>query len=376
MTTAGAHDAGIRHYGAPMTPAGAHDAGIGHRGAPMRGRRLRRVGLVAGLALLLVGMTAGPAAAHAVGTGTEASNYRTTVHGIEPGTPGLSARTVAGEQLELTNRSDREVVVLGYRLEPYLRIGRDGVFENQRSPSTYTNRFRTAPASIPAEFDPEAPPEWRRVGDGPSAAWHDHRAHWAGPDPPAVTARPRILHVVVPDWQVPLRQGDQTMVVRGDIAWVPGPSPWPWVLTAVALFAAALAAAGGYRRPKVLALVALVAVAADMVHTAGALLASTAPLAAELYGTVTSAAGWVVAGLAAWRLLRGRADSGLLYLLLGGVFLTLAGALPDLSALARSQLASGFGPVATRAAITVTLGLGAAMVVAGIAGFRRARVPA
>jgi len=119
--------------------------------------------------------------------------------------------------------------------------------------------------------------------------------------------------------------------------------------------------------------VAIVAVAADVVHTAGALLASTAPLAAQLYGTATAAAGWVVSGVAAYRLLRGRADTGLIYLLLGGVFLTLAGALPDLPALARSQLPSGFGPVVTRAAITFTLGLGAAMVVAGLAGFRTPR---
>jgi hypothetical protein len=339
----------------------------------VRGHRARRAGLVVGLGLLLLGVSAGPAAAHAIGTGTEASNYRTGIRGIDQGTLGIAVRTVAGEQLELVNRSDQEVVVLGYRLEPYLRIGPGGVFENQRSPSTYTNRFRSAPGEIPPEFDAKAAPEWRRVGDGPSAAWHDHRAHWTGPDPPAVKASPGTSHVIVPDWQIPVRQGELTMVIRGDITWVPGPSPWPWALAAVALFAAALAAAGGYRRPKVLAVVALVAVAADMVHTAGALLASTAPLAAELYGTVTSAAGWVVAGLAAWRLLRGRADSGLLYLLLGGVFLTLAGALPDLPALGRSQLASGFGPVVTRAAITFTLGLGAAMVVAGLAGFRSPR---
>ena len=335
--------------------------------------RLRRAGLVAGLALLLVGTMAGPAAAHALGTGTEASNYRTGVHGIEQGTPGLSVRTVAGGQLELTNRSPQEVLVLGYRLEPYLRVGPDGVFENQRSPSTYTNRFATAPATIPPEFDPDAEPEWRRIADGPTAVWHDHRAHWTGPDPAAVAANPRAVQVVVPQWQIPLRQGSRTMVVRGDVTWVPGPSPWPWALAAVALFAAALAAAGGYRRPRVLAVVALVAVAADMVHTAGALVASTAPVATELYGILTSVAGWVVAGLAAWRLLRGRADTGLIYLLLGGVFLTLAGALPDLSALGRSQLASGFGPLTTRAAITVTLGLGAAMVVAGLAGFRAPR---
>ena len=339
----------------------------------MTRRLLRRGGMVAGLALLLVGAAAGPAAAHAVGTGTEASNYRTTVHGIDPGPPGISVRAVAGGLLELTNRSNEEVLVLGYRLEPYLRVGPGGVFENQRSPSTYTNRFRTAPTSIPPEFDPQAAPEWRRIGDGPSAGWHDHRAHWTGPTPPLVKASPGALHVVVPDWEVPLRQGDRTMVVRGDITWVPGPAPWPWLLAAVGLFAAALAAAGGYSRPKVLAVVAIVAVAADVVHTAGALLASTAPLAPQLYGTATAAAGWVVSGVAAYRLLRGRADTGLIYLLLGGVFLTRAGALPDLPALARSQLPSGLGPVVTRAAITFTLGLGAAMVVAGLAGFRSPR---
>jgi hypothetical protein len=358
-----------------MSRAGAHDGAGAGRGAPGRGRVLRRAGLAAGLALVLVGTAAGPAAAHAIGSGAEASNYRTTVRGIDRGVPGLSVRVVAGGQLELTNRSDQEVLVLGYRLEPYLRIGPGGVFENRRSPSTYTNRFPTAPASIPAEFDAKAAPEWRRVSEEPTAVWHDHRAHWTGPDPAAVTANPKALQVVVPDWQIPLRQGDRTMVVRGDVTWVPGPSPWPWALAAVALFAGALAAAGGYRRPRVLAVVALVAVAADMVHTAGALLASTAPPAAELYGILTSIAGWALAGLAAYRLLRGRADTGLLYLLLAGVFLTLAGAVPDLSALARSQLASGFGPTATRAAITFTLGLGAAMVVAGLAGFRAPRRP-
>jgi hypothetical protein len=333
-----------------------------------RRRRLRRAALVAGLALVLVGATAGSAAAHAIGTGTEASNYWTVVRGIDQGVPGLSVRAVPGGLLELTNRGP-EVTVLGYRLEPYLRVGPDGVFENQRSPSSYTNRFRTTPTSIPSEFDPQAAPDWRRIGDGPSVTWHDHRAHWTGPDPPAVTAAPRAMHVVVPDWQVPLRRGDRTMVAHGDITWVPGPSPWPWALAAVALFAAALAAAGGYRRPRVLAVVALVAVLADVVHTAGALLASSAPLATELYGSLTSAAGWAVAGFGAYRLLRGKADTGLLYVLLGGVFLTLAGALPDLPALGRSQVTSGFGAVATRAAITFTVGLGAALVAAGVAGF-------
>jgi hypothetical protein len=276
------------------------------------GRALR----AAAAAAVLVGATAGPAAAHVIGGGAEPINYRTGVRGIEPAVPGLEARTVApGDRLELVNGTGQEVLVLGYRLEPYLRVGPDGAFENRRSPSAYANRFATAPASIPAEFDAAAAPQWRRIGDRPRVAWRDHRARWSGPDPQAVTAR-------------------------------------------------------GPRRPRVLAAVALLAVAADAVHTAGALLASDAPLSAELNGTVTTVAGWAVSGLAAWRLLRGRAESAAVFLLLGGVLLTLAGALPDLTALARSQLPTAVGPAVTRAAIAVTLGLGTAMVVAGLLGFR------
>jgi hypothetical protein len=325
----------------------------------------------AAAAAVLVGATAGPAAAHVIGGGAEPINYRTGVRGIEPAVPGLEARTVApGDRLELVNGTGQEVLVLGYRLEPYLRVGPDGAFENRRSPSAYANRFATAPASIPAEFDAAAAPQWRRIGDRPRVAWRDHRARWSGPDPQAVTAARGRRHVVTPNWQIPLRLGERTLLLEGDVTWVPGPSPWPWALAAAAVFAAALAAARGPRRPRVLAAVALLAVAADAVHTAGALLASDAPLSAELNGTVTTVAGWAVSGLAAWRLLRGRAESAAVFLLLGGVLLTLAGALPDLTALARSQLPTAVGPAVTRAAIAVTLGLGTAMVVAGLLGFR------
>ena len=118
-------------------------------------------------------------------------------------------------------------------------------------------------------------------------------------------------------------------------------------------------------------MVALVAVAADMVHTAGALLASTARSRPSCTGPSPRPPagwwpGWPPTGCSAGT------DASLIYLLLGGVFLTLAGALPDLPALARSQLDSGFGPVVTRVAITVTLGLGAAMVAAGLAGSEHA----
>jgi hypothetical protein len=335
------------------------------------GRALR----VAVAAAVLVGATAGPAAAHVIGTGAQPTNYRTGVRGIEPAVPGLEARNLTGDRLELVNETGDEVLVLGYRQEPYLRVGPGGAFENRRSPSAYANRFATAPASIPGEFDPAAAPEWRRIADRPRVAWHDHRAHWSGPDPQAVTDAPGRRHVVTPNWQIPLRLGERTLLLEGDVTWVPGPSPWPWALAAVAVLAAALAAARGPRRAQVLAVVALLAVAADVVHTAGALLASDAPVSAELNGTVTTVAGWAVSGLAAYRLLRGRAESAAVFLLLGGVLLTLAGALPDLTALGRSQLPTAAGPAVTRAAIALTLGLGAAMVVAGLLGFRTERRP-
>ena len=320
-----------------------------------RVRRARRAALAAGLALLLVGLAAGPAAAHAIGTGTAASNYRTTDRGI--------ARAPRASRCAHRRRraagAHQPVRPGGARLPPraYLRVGR-GV-ENQRAPSAYTNRFRTAPASIPSEFDPDAAPEWRRIGDGPSAVWHDHRAHWTGPDPPAVTDSPTAMHVVVPSWQVPLRQGDQDMVVKGDITWVPGPSPWPWVLVAVALFAAALAAAGGYRRPGSLAWSrwspwpptwSIPPGPARLHRPARDRAVRDRHLGRRLGGGRTGRlpaaprAHRRQPGLPAAR--RGVPDPGQ--------------ALPDLPALARSQLDSGFGPVVTRAAITVTLGLGAA----------------
>src|SRR4029453_9789448 len=94
-----------------------------------------------------------------------------------------------------------------------------------------------------------------------------------------------------------------------DIVWVPGPSPRPWVLLALVAFVGVVAA--GWRRWYVLlALLVVVAVAADRVHTAGAFAASTAPVVAKVYGFFISAAGWVAAILAVWQLRRGRRQAG------------------------------------------------------------------
>jgi hypothetical protein len=338
-----------------------------------RGHRLGRGGLLVALAGLLVVGGAGPAQAHVVGIGGRASNYRTDVLDVTPHVPGLTVRVLeAGNQLELTNHSDQAVVVLGYRSEPYLRVGPSGAYENQRSPSAYANRFATAPSRIPADLDPAAPPQWRRIGNQPEAVWHDHRAHWSGPDPPAVTANRGHHQVVARNWQIPLRLGQQTALIEGDIVWVPGPSPWPWVLLALVAFAVVLVA-GWRRRYGQLALLVVVAVAADLVHTLGAFAASTAPVLPKAYAALISVGGWVAAVVAVWQLHRGRLEAGGILLLLAGMFLAFAGALPDVAALASSQLPSTLDPALSRAAIALTLGLGLGLIAASPLSQRTAR---
>jgi hypothetical protein len=342
----------------------------------MNGSGLQRVGLVAAALLLVVVGGAQPAQAHVVGIGGRASNYHTDVLDITPPVAGLTVRVLeAGNQLELTNRSGQEVVVLGYRSEPYLRVDPTGVYENQRSPSAYANRFANAPSKIPANLDPAAPPQWRRIADQPDAVWHDHRTHWSGPDPPAVTADRGHRQVVVPSWQIPLRLGQRTALVEGDIVWVPGPAPWPWVLLAVVAFAAVLAA--GWRdRLGLLAVLVVVAVAADLAHTVGVFAASTAPVLAKAYATIISVGGWVAALVALWQLRRGRLQSGRILLLLGGTFLAFAGALPDVRALVSSQLPSALDAALTRATIAFTLGVGLGMIAVSLRQPTSTRRPA
>jgi hypothetical protein len=166
---------------------------------------------------------------------------RIVILSVSPPVPGLSVRVLeAGNKLELTNRSGQQVVVLGYDGEPYLRVGPAGVEENERAPSTYLNRstLPLARQRVPAQADPSALPRWRHVASQPVTIWHDHRSHWSGQGaPPGVRATPGREQVVVPTWPVPLRVGSRTVLVTGQIVWVPGPSPWPWMGLSVLLCA-------------------------------------------------------------------------------------------------------------------------------------------
>jgi hypothetical protein len=320
------------------------------------------------LALLAVVLVAPPVGAHSLG-GVEPSNYRARVLAVRPPVPGLTVEVVdAGSRLRLVNPGPRDVVVLGYQFEPWLRVGPRGVFENSRSPTLQMAGPRRADSPPPAAVDPGAPARWRQVDPGRSVTWHDHRAHWEADQPPAPVRRaPGSPHVVIPEWTVKLRSGGRLVDVVGEVRWVPGPSPLPW-LAGAALLAMAVVAAGRTRRwsDALVAALALV-VALDVVQAAGAWAAAQAPLAGKLLSLGASAAGWVVAGLAIRQLRRHRVESGLFQLLLAAGLLTVVGGLGDLGFLFRSQLASTLPAWVVRAAVTAKIGLGlGALAAAGL----------
>jgi hypothetical protein len=272
--------------------------------------------LVALAAVVVVAPPAG--ASHSLG-GTEPSNYQTRVLGVRPAVAGVSVEVVdGGTRLRLNNGSGREVVVLGYQSEP-----------------------------------------WLRAGPGESVTWHDHRAHWEAGEPPAQVRRsPGSAQVAVPRWTIELRTGRRLVDVVGEVRWVPGPSPLPWLAGAAVLAMAVVAATRGRRWLGALVAALALLVALDLVQLAGAWIEARPPLAGKLLTLGASAAGWVLAALAVRQLLRRRLESGLFQLLLAAGLLTLVSGLGDLGFLLRSQLANILPDQLVRAAVAAKLGLG------------------
>ena len=338
--------------------------------------------------LLLVGLVlvpARPAAAHGAG-GIEATNYEGSVGALSPGLDGVRLKVAApGDRLELRNDGP-EVVVLGDAGEPYLRVGPDGAFENRASPAATRNRAgQHEPAgSAGAVGAGSAPPEWRRVADGPVVRWHDHRLHRLGADPPEVAAEPGLRQVVDPApaaggapgaaSRVTLQRGPTTSTADVRLTWVPGPSPAPWFgLVAVSfLGVAALGLLRRWRAPIAVAIAVLLAV--DLIHAVAAAFATAGGLTSHLAGVVTgdfyAVAGWVLAVAALRLLIRGRVD-GLYAAVFAGLSIGLFGGVLDLSVLSRSTTLFTLPIEVARLCIALAAGGGAGLVVACTLVIRR-----
>lgn len=180
------------------------------------------------------------------------TDYETEVVAITPPTPGLDARAIGGDSFfEVTVDPAViavDVVVLGYRGEPYLRFRADGTIEENRlAPTTYLNDDRYGQGEAPADADPEAAPEWRTVGHGRRWAWHDHRTHWMNSFHP-LGSHPgdQILDAVVP-----LLVGDRPVDIEVISTWRPAPSSLPALLGAAAgVLLAGLAIVAGRTRAR------------------------------------------------------------------------------------------------------------------------------
>ncbi|GGK15989.1 hypothetical protein GCM10010124_05770 [Pilimelia terevasa] len=221
-----------------MTPR-PHGRTPGPTGA-RRGRAAdacRRLGAVLAAALVLAGGAAGPAAAHS-DEAPGGSDVRVAVLAVTPALPGVTVTAIeAGARLQLTNRGPATVEVRGEAGEPYLQVRPDGAYENSRSPSTYRNRT-LAGAPVPAEADPGAAPQWRRVSPRPVARWHEPRATWPADLPRAGPARA---------WSVPVAAVGGTAAagtvasVTGTVTpQVPPTAPLWWLLTLVGVGLVAL----------------------------------------------------------------------------------------------------------------------------------------
>jgi len=337
-----------------------------------RGRATRAALVVVALAVGVLTVSAAPASAHGLG-GLEPTNYESVLRSVSPHVDGLHVRvTDLGTRIELTNDGPHDVVVLGYSGEPYLRVGPDGVFENVRSPATYLNRSTTISQSNtpPKSANADAAPVWRQVSSGTTASWHDHRTHlMATEDPPEVRRAPDERHVV-DNWRLPLRVGSERVVARGQLVYVPPPSPWPWVAGAVVLAALVVVVSRTRVWRSLFAFVLTILTLAELAHVIGLWGASTASFGTKLGQSAYSLAG-IALGLFAlvWTWRKG-SDSAVPIVLVAAIFFFVAGGLSDITTLGNSQVPSTLPAAVARLVVTVTLGLGAGLTVAAVLRLR------
>ncbi len=323
-------------------------------------------------AILVTGAV--PAYAHSV-AGTGGTNYKTTLRAVTPSIAGVKLKVIeAGSRLELTYTGAKTVYVLAFTGERYLRVDRRGIFENLNSPYTYINKTRDG-VEPPGSVDPRKPPEWNKVSGGRVARWHDHRVHHMGDiDPPQVRRAPGDRHVIIPDWQVSITDGTTTAVARGDLVWVPGPSPIPWFLLALGLLvlmALASRLAAPYL-PVAAALAALIVV--DIAHAYAIGFANGGTTGERLSKTfaasIVAIPAWLVGAGGVWFLLRRRVD-GFFAAVFTGLIGAVVGGLADLNNLSKSQIAFALPSDWARPIVATSLGLGIGIAVASALAIRR-----
>jgi hypothetical protein len=282
--------------------------------------------------VLVVALAApAPASAH-VRTGSVAVDYR--VH-VFPTRLPLAAHVYLGDRaLRLTVRPGHSVTVLGYGGEPFVRIEDSGV-TILGSPTAAALRLK---------------PEHR---SGRSFLWHDARVRGL---PPGID-RGR--------WTIPLRVDGRPGRLTGELLRAERPSPWPWLALGLP-FAAATAVVLRRRRGLTRPAVALgvLAGAATIVTAAAFAFASNA-----------SQGRWVEAGNETVFALVGlavvvRGSRSARVIAAGALgLLALAVGLTKIPVFLHGVVLSAFPATPARAAVALTIWIGAAATALGIVLF-------
>lgn len=164
-------------------------------------------------------------------------NYRSEIIAILPASAAEGLRATIqnfDDNIELVNRTGKDIEILGYDEEPYIRISADGVVEvNLNSPSYYLNEDRFAEVDLPERADAKAAPEWEKVDDSGIYSWHDHRSHYMSEGTPKqVTDESQETKVF--DYTIPLRVDGEPVKMKGTLTWVGKDSGFP-ILPFIAL---------------------------------------------------------------------------------------------------------------------------------------------
>jgi hypothetical protein len=178
---------------------------------------LRRPALAVALAALLA---AAPAASAHQGN----PNYLSQVDAITPQTQGVIVDVLnRDDRLLLHNTSGKDILIEGYKDEPYARVLGDGTVEvNTDSEAYYLNDDRFGRADVPASADSKGAPRWKLIDRTGRFEWHDHRAHWMGQQrPPQV--HDESVRTKVFDWSVPIQVAGAKGAIRGTLFWTPLP---------------------------------------------------------------------------------------------------------------------------------------------------------
>jgi hypothetical protein len=170
-------------------------------------------------------------------------SYRSEVRAITPAVAGLDARVLNfDDRIEFVYSGDSDLIVEGYRGEPYLRFRADGRVElNRRSPAGYLNEDRFAQVEVPPSADRRAQPDWRPVAANGRYDWHDHRIHWMseGALPSKIDDESKRTKVF--DWRLPIETGGRAATVSGTLTWVGRDEGGFPLAAALSLAAAAIA---------------------------------------------------------------------------------------------------------------------------------------